>query len=813
MVNVINDGLVDIMVGRNRFEKRWQHKEMKWAALVEKLSKTHRTVETYKEYLKAKPERQSNLKDIGGFVGGLMSGGRRKNGSVIHRQLVTLDADNDPDCELFESISKKKGIACCTYSTHKHSVEKPRLRLIIPLTRPVDIDEYEAIARKIADWYGIDYFDPTTFQPTRLMYWPSTSKDGNYYFHYSNGKWVNADSVLSQYKDWMDTTEWPISTGEKEKVERQSKKQADPLEKRGVIGSFCRTYSISEVIEKYLNDIYEKGNLEDRYTYKAGTTSNGLVVYNDTFAYSHHSTDPINGTLCNAWDLVRIHKYGMLDETYEEKEGNKGARKPSFIAMQDLATADVMVKTTIGKEKLIEAQELFGDIPVIGNMMPTEPEKPDSWLGKMEVDSKGNYLNTINNVVLILENDPCFKNLFAFDDMKKAICVRGKLPWNAKHRGTTQIVDEDYAGLRHYLELVYRITATTKIDDGVVLTAKKNTFHPVCDWITDIKWDGQKRAETIFMDYLGANDSAYTRMVTRKSLIACIYRIFEPGVKFENMLVFVGEQGIGKSTVVNRLGHKWFSDSLNNIGSKESFEQLQGVWIVEVSELNSLKNAEVETIKHFLSKQKDSYRPSYGRVSQEFPRQCVFFGTTNSEYFLRDTTGNRRFWPLVCDLSRATEDVFIHFTLQEVEQVWAEVYTWYLMGEPIYLPLKSEHEARKVQALHMEKDERMGAVEEFLEIPLPDNWYELGVYEKRAYLEGDELVKSGKMKREWISTIELYCELFRGQYKDFNTRIAKEMTYILKNLPGWEMKENKRKIPFYGKQRVYERVTNKISIL
>lgn len=815
MIDIKTDGLLDIMVGRNRFEKRWQHKEMKWSVLVNKLSKTHKTAETFKEYLRAKPDRQANIKDIGGFVGGLMSGGRRKNGSIVHRQLITLDADNDPDIEEFEKISKRKKIACCTYSTHKHTIEKPRLRLIIPLSRPVDIDEYEAIARKVADWYGIDYFDQTTFQPTRLMYWPSTSKDGTYYFDYKDGNWLNADKVLNEYDDWTDAAQWPVSSKEKEKVETLSKKQADPLEKVGMIGSFCRTYTIEEVIEKYLSDVYEKGTMEDRYTYKAGTTTNGLVVYDDIFAYSHHSTDPVSGILCNAWDLVRLHKFASLDEYYNEKEGKPTGKRPSTIAMMELAASDVQVKATIGREKLQEAVDLFGTYDIVDEKgeyhqnvrAVVQPVPVDAWLTKMEVDAKNaNYLNTINNIVLILENDPTFKDKIQFDDMKKNIVINGHLPWRSKKDLNTAFSDEDYAGLRHYLELIYRITTSTKIDDAVLIVAKKHIFHPIKDWISGLSWDGKHRAETLFIDYLGVNDSAYTRMVSRKSLLACIYRIFEPGCKFENMLVLIGDQGIGKSTIIRKLAHKWHSDSLTNINTKESFEQLQGAWIIEFSELNSIRSAEVETIKHFLSKQKDDYRPAYARVVQSFLRQCVFFGSTNTMHFLKDVTGNRRFWPLICDLANATEDVFTFFDLKEVEQVWAEVYTWYMMGEPIYLPLQTEHEARQIQSKHMEVDDRLGAVEEFLEIPIPDNWYSLTTYEKRAYLDGDELIRNGKNKRNFISSIELYCEMFRGTYKDFNTRTGRELFLLLKQIPGWRISEVKKQIPGYGRQRILERI-------
>ena len=190
--------------------------------------------------------------------------------------------------------------AAVLYSTHKHEPDAPRYRLIIPLDRPVMSDEYQAIARKIAGLLGIENFDPTTFQPERLMYWPSTSKDGEYMFQEQDGKFLCADTVLNSYRDWRDSSEWPVSAKVDKIIQRGMAKQGDPLEKNGIVGAFCRSYTISEVIDEYLPKIYESCTVDGRFTYKEGSTAAGLVVYDDKYAYSHHGTDPISGKLCNA---------------------------------------------------------------------------------------------------------------------------------------------------------------------------------------------------------------------------------------------------------------------------------------------------------------------------------------------------------------------------------------------------------------------------------------------------------------------------------------------------------------------------------
>ena len=156
---------------------------------------------------------------------------------------------------------------CLIYSTHKHTPENPRLRLIIPLSRNVSPDEYVAVARKVAEDIGIEMFDDTTYEPSRLMYWPSTSADGEFLFRDIEGEPLNPDDVLSRYKDWRDSSEWPVSSRQQNIVQREMRKQADPLSKDGVIGAFCRTYTIEDAIAAFLPDVYQPSAMPGRYDY------------------------------------------------------------------------------------------------------------------------------------------------------------------------------------------------------------------------------------------------------------------------------------------------------------------------------------------------------------------------------------------------------------------------------------------------------------------------------------------------------------------------------------------------------------------
>lgn len=360
-VVAVHDGILAISTGSSHRSKTWKQKSISWSELVRKLDTTKRTNETQAEFFKISKVRQDEIKDIGGFVGGELEGDRRTALTAGNRQIITLDADY-ADVNLWDIVEMFFGeYACCCYSTHKHTPEKPRLRVVIPLDRAVTPDEYQAINRKVAEWLGIDYFDDTTYQPHRLMYWPSTSADAEFFFRGQDGVWLSADKVLNEYDDWQDQTTWPVSSRQSEIVKRAIKKQEDPLEKKGLIGLFCRSYTVPEAIAEFLPDVYEPcaGQDDDRYTFKAGSSSGGAVVYEGKWLYSFHSTDPCSNQLVNVFDLVSIHKFGEL---YEGKAAQDIKKKPNWEKMMSLVTEDERVKALELKERMKEAQDKFEDL-------------------------------------------------------------------------------------------------------------------------------------------------------------------------------------------------------------------------------------------------------------------------------------------------------------------------------------------------------------------------------------------------------------------------------------------------------------------
>ena len=793
--NLRYDGLLDIATGRSRKETHWRNGEVLWSSFVSRLSTTHRTAETLSQYLSAKKTRQDEIKDVGGYVGGYVNGGRRKPENITHRCLITLDLDF-AKADIWEDYSMLYDNAAVLYSTHKHAPDNPRFRLILPIDRPVGSDEYVAIARRIAGNMGVNYFDDTTFQPERLMYWPSSPKDGEYVFEFQDGPFLCADSILASYRNWRDASQWPVSDRAKDSIHRDIKKQGDPLEKPGLVGAFCRAYNIHEAIETYLNDVYEACDVEDRYTYREGSTSAGLITYDDKYAFSHHGTDPTSGKLCNAFDLVRIHLYGLKDE--DANEGTPSNKLPSYLAMSIAAGKDAAVRKIIGTERMQAVMDDFAEA------FPEEDAPDTDWVGQLDVDLKGAIRSTSQNIRTILDNDPLLKGKFAKNAFEKREIATGNLPWRGVAGKDKYLCDVDDAGLRDYLETIYSITGVQKVKDALDLTVQKNAFHPLKDYLESLVWDGTPRVDTLLVDYLGAEDSPYTRAVTRKTLCAAIARVYRPGMKFDYVLTLVGSQGVGKSTFIKKLGGEWYSDSFSNIQGKEAFEQIQGVWLLEMGELAGLKKAEMETIKHFISKQEDRYRVAYGRRVDNFPRQCIFFGTTNNLDFLRDPTGNRRFWPVTTMETPPTMSLWDDMDPYQIGQIWAEAIELYNAGEALYLDKELEEYALRKQYEHCEVDDRTGIVQEYLNMLLPENWPEMDLYARRNYLQGAEVRPKGVVRRNKVCVAEIWCELFGRNVSDMNAYNTKDIHTILQSFKDWERRSTLR-FDLYGIQRGFVR--------
>ena len=669
----------------------------------------------------------------------------------------------------------------------------------MPLSREVSPEEYVAISRKLAEIIGIDLFDNTTFDVNRLMFWASVPKDVEYYFEYQDGEWIDADKILEMYIDWTDSSLWATSDAKMAEIYNTTKKQEDPELKKGIIGAFCRTYTIEDAIDKFLPDIYS-ATTDGRYTYSKGSTASGLITYEGKFAYSHHGTDPCSGKLVNVWDLVRLHKFGHLD--FDAQEGSK---LKSNSAMEDFVREDKYTRKTIAVENLSEAKYDFAEEDLLDD---AEDSESIEWMAELEVDARGNYLSSAVNLNMIFAKDSRLKTKFKLNLFDNKNYITATMPWRRINK-PEPISNVDYSGIRNYIESIYGITGTLKIDDALNLEFYRNAFHPIRDYLKSLEWDGQSRIDMLLIELFGCEDNIYTREAIRKQLVASVARVYNPGVMYHMVLVLCGvEQGTGKSRFISWLGKGWASDSFMGWTGKESMEQLHGVWLMEIAELAGFKKADLESIKHYISKSDDQFRPAYGRTSETYLRQTVFWGTTNTKDFLRDSK-NRRFNPIdVHDVKLVDNPRMLEVYADDYfrDQIWAEAVQLYKNGEPLVLSPDAEIIAQKEQQMHSESDERTGLIDKYLNTLLPSDWEDKDLDERRMFLSEDESIRAvGKIERQHVCIAEIWTECMGKNKTDLDRYKSREYNDIMKNLTDWEASKSTKTFKIYGVQKYYSR--------
>lgn len=790
-----HDFTLDVATAHSRLSKKWKNKKWQWSEIVARCSDTRRTGESVAEYLKMSKAEQADIKDVGGFVGGYLSGGTRKTANVMHRSMATLDIDYGTP-SVWDDFTMLFGCAAMIYSTHKHTADTPRYRLVIPFSRNVEPKEYEPICRKIADAIGIDLFDITTYQLPRLFYWPSTPKDGTFFFNYQDGPALDVDEILSTYTNPQDVSEWAMGRRETEAVAHELRKAGDPLEKPGLIGAFCRAYTIDEAITKFLADVYEATATDGRYTYIKGSVAAGLVCYENKFAYSHHETDPASMQLCNAFDLCRIHLFGVHDEGCKVTDVT---RLPSYLKMQDFAAKDKTVRVLLTKERRAEADSDFADVDL--DEADTPKEANTDWMANLDYDRKGKIENTNKSRTLIAQNDEKLKAV-RYDLFRGEFAVTDPNS-QFKSLSGTGLDNISAAEIAGYIEDVYGLKIDHKqiVAKALYKLVGERGFNPVKDFILSEKWDGTHRADTLLIDYLGAEDSELTRAVTRKWLTAAVARVFNPGCKFDGVLTLQGPQGIGKSLLLTTIAGNWYNGNFSfSANIKEQREILADSWIVENGELAGMKKADVESAKAFISNVEDKYRRPYGALVEHFPRHCVMAATTNEEYFLRSTTGDRRWWIVAVQGKGSVAD-WLTDLKDNTGQIWAESYNNYQQGETLYLPPELEQQARRLQERYnvAEGDPLLAPLQEWLDIQLPPDWGTWPIGRRLAfYRNRDPLEEAGTVKRDRVCVAEIKAEF---PHREISKYTPQQIGLLMDKCKGWYRAKSTIKIAQYGQPR------------
>lgn len=802
---MIHDRQITISVAPNRKSTSWVNTTLSISELYARLSAPIRSTETLDAYMKLPKSKQDDLKDVGGFVGGTLKGMRRKAENVTGRDVLSLDFDNVPgwQTDLIASKMDELGCSYCIYSTRKHSPATPRLRLVVPLGRAVTPDEYEPCARRVAAHVGIAMADPTTFQVHRLMYWPSCCSDSEFYFKTKDAPLLSADFLLETYADWHDFKSWP-QVPNAISYKKLAMKQGDPTEKTGTVGAFCRTYDVYAAMDKFLPGIYDScDNDPTRFTYLGGSTTGGAIIYDDgKFLFSHHATDPCSGRLVNAFDLIRLHKFGDLDDN--ATPDTPVVKLPSYSAMCSLALGDKAVLKEINKERLEEAVKDFeGIAQASGSVTDARAEL----LSKLERSSNGSVARTAMNVMLILEHDPELSGRIKKDSFIGEIIGQAPLPWGGRNTDTVTFhwTKNDDSGLRNFIEHFYGIRHDKILADAFEEFTAKHSFNPVQDYLNGLKWDGTERLDTLFIDYLGAEDNEYNRAVTRKIFTAAVARAMTPGVKFDNMLILCGKQGVGKSTILDKMSRGWFNDNIRTFEGKDASELLRGAWLVEIAELDAFRKSDVSRIKQFLSLRADRYRAAYAVRTEELPRSCVFFGTCNNFAFLQDSTGNRRFWPVDVMIQKPTKNIF-KMTDEDINQLWAEAKMRWQSGEELFLKGDLEYTAQEAQELHYDVDIREGMILEYLNKSIPVEFKDWDINRRNDFWYGTIHYPSCNepqlITREYVCVAEIWCEAFHRNAMDSDRKSSVEISRMLQHL-GWKQDGTAKTYKAYGKQKIF----------
>ena len=803
-----------------RTDATYRNREMTWEEISSRLSKTKRTGETMAEYLAMGKDRQGEIKDVGGFVAGYLEGGKRGSRTVKRRSMVTLDIDDGATPDLLEGLEMSAPYELIVYGTHKYNQKRPRCRIVIPLLRDVDPTEYEFLARTMADELcGIDAFDPTTFSVCRMMYWPSTPRDVEYHFFRNGGEWADPDSYIKKHPEYRDTMTWPRAKGERTE-KKGTGKLTDPRTKPEPIGAFCEVYQPKEAIEMFLSDVYKEG-ANGRFTYSKGTSANGLRIYDSSLTVKcEDATDPANvGTSINAFDLVRIHRFGKQDDGVPEDVPIN--RRPSYKAMVEFAKGLPEVREELRKRAMADIGiGLFEKEKNQTEIKQKSNGRASDWTDGLTFEKRKGGSSAVeptsDNILLILRNDPNLKGMVGNDLFKGLpMVLRESLPWK-RDRAHGEWTDGDDSGLRVYLERTYRLEARQKIVDCLSIVAAENAFHPVKELVESRKWDGIERVDSLFVDYLGAEDSEYTRTVTRKLLCAAVARIYEPGAKFDYMPILVGAQGIGKSLLIKRLGWKWTQDAIPDIRTSKAYEALDGAWLVEMGELATLNKADRESIKLYLTKTEDTYRKAYARNVTVNKRTCVFVGTTNEKDFLNDSTGNRRFLPILCSGDSRLKPW--EMEPEDVRQVWAEAKEMLDAGERIMeLPESVSKAAAEHQDAMSYLDAWAPQIEEWLDESLPSFYFSLPTEERQKYQKATKEfrkeLEAGKCEedlkpivRKSVCVAEVCCEWLGIPKEKIDRQTSYRVSEILKSLKSkWEYTAKAKYFGPYGRQKAFMR--------
>lgn len=739
-----------------------------------------------------------NLKEAGNYVFGRLNGTRRSKRTIEARSALTLDVDYPVGG--FITDVQMLPFNLIWHTTYSSTPESERYRIIIPLDREVSPAEYGACATVVMDMLGTEQFDLGSVQPERYMFKPAAQRPDFYSWGEVEGPVATADDLIMKIDDVVTDYTPP----------QPSRRKRDPFQIEGVVGAFNRVYEDLDDLIADFDLPYDKVGEKWLHRGSLGAPGMGPVPDRAGLWYSFHALDPTYMQTCSAFDLVRIHLFSELDET--AKPGTPVNKLPSHTKMLDeIMTGDPAVSDKVMAEtwKTDFGGSDTASAPTTPTPKRTAPSGPPTaasgttadWRTGLALNQAGAVRDTLDNWDLILKHDPAFQSL-TFNEVTQAIEPRGNLPWRPVTRSNAAWDDRgDGVMLAIHLERTIRLRVPQgRIDQMVIQAAFSRRVSPVADYLNTLFWDGTPRIETCLP---GVRVTDFTRLVARKSLVAAVARALNPGIKWDHSLILYGGEGIGKSLWIERMSKGWTAE-LGDLRSKDTLQIVAKTWIAVADEGHSLKKADSNVMKAFMTRQMDTYRAPYAHHAQDHPRRCVVWGSTNEETFLRREAGNRRFLIVECgpyDIDAITPEY--------VDQVWAEAVHLYRQGERLWLDGDESEQAVEAREIFTEENPLTGLVGSYLEMPVPGNWYEMSAAQRftyrQNYLEFGEDGTDTLMPQDRACSLQIWYEVLNGNRKPQLVEL-REINEALRLLPDWYSAPKARRFDvYYGVQRGFNR--------
>ena len=738
---------------------------------------------TWEEFVEGAQE-PATKKDCGGYMAGKATSTNRKDSRVEYRTMVTLDADN-AESDLPARVHRL-GLTALVHSTYSHTTDNPRYRVVIPLMGPgLTEEEYPRAARGLMEALGKEQFDTTCDQPKRFMYGPSAANPDQYEVYSYDGEPATAQGLLRRFGGFSD------------KPEHKRGPKTNPYELPGVVGVFNRLYDMSRAVEEF-NLPYEPVR-ENRWHYINAKSAGGVCVYPDGYVYSNHASDPAGGRALCVFDLVAMHKFADLDEE---------AGTPLNVAPKDRPSIQKAMQEFTELPD-VKAEMMGLNIDSLGKGELTDT--PD-WVLKLHVHPKtGKTQDDGYNWRLLSEHDPVLSGL-AYNTMSLATVTRHDFPWRKVTPGKNdQLTEADREEISDHLECTYnmRYPSERRLNGAINKVGQKNAFHPVEEYLEGLQWDGVSRIET----WLPGEQNAHTQRVARLVAVQAVARVLNPGVKVDNCLILSGGEGLGKTRFIETMSRGWHTQlgSIEGSALRDTVMHMSKSWITISDEGVAMKKADADALKQFITLTHDNVRLPYARETVELPRRQVIWGTTNSVVFLRAQEGNRRF--LVVEVTKKIDA----FTDEYVDQVWAEaVHIWKesrakygVRSNPdLYLSDEEEAVAKSVREAATEEDPLVGRIQNYLDMPVPDNWERMSVDERidhlRLYESG---LAKGTRRIERVCSTEIWSVLLGNTRGKMSRVDSLEIGEALRKVPGWVSSGAKRaRFHVFGQQRYFSRV-------